>query len=148
MDTLGTLNTLFQRELDKLITELESYEASTLWVVKPGVNNSGGNLALHLNGNLQHFIGAVLGNTEFVRKRELEFSLKDVPVQQIIADVHMTKKVLAETLLEKLEASDLDNTYPVKISPEEFTVGAFLLHLYGHLTYHLGQVNYHRRMVG
>lgn len=148
MDTLGTLNTLFQRELDKLITELESYEDSTLWVVKPGVNNSGGNLALHLNGNLQHFIGAVLGNTEFVRKRELEFSLKDVPVQQIIADVHMTKKVLAETLLEKLEASDLDNTYPVKIRPEEFTVGAFLLHLYGHLTYHLGQVNYHRRMVG
>jgi uncharacterized damage-inducible protein DinB len=147
MDTLGTLNTLFQRELDKLILELEAYDDTELWHVKPGINNSGGNLALHLNGNLQHFIGTVLGKTDFERQRDLEFSLKDVAVQRIIADVQMTKKVIAETLMEKLEASDLDNIYPVKIRPEEFTVGMFLLHLYGHLTYHLGQINYHRRIV-
>lgn len=147
MDTLKTLNTLFQRELDKLIVELEAYDGKGLWEVKEGINNSGGNLALHLNGNLQHFIGAILGDTGYVRERDNEFSLKDVPIAEIIANVQVTKKVVEETLLEKMDGSHLDDIYPVKIRPEEFTVGTFLLHLHGHLTYHLGQINYHRRLV-
>ncbi|MEQ9301284.1 MAG: DUF1572 family protein [Cyclobacteriaceae bacterium] len=147
MDTLKTLNTLFQRDLDKLIVELEAYQGHELWEVKKGIKNSGGNLALHLNGNLQHFIGAVLGETGFVRERDKEFSLKDVPVGDIIKDVEVTKKVIEDTLLNKLETSNLDDIYSVKIRPEEFTVGAFLFHLYGHLSWHLGHINYLRRMI-
>jgi hypothetical protein len=147
MDTLKTLNALFQRDLDKLIVELEAYHDQGLWEVKEGINNSGGNLALHLNGNLQYFIGTVLGETGFVRDREKEFSLKDIPLAEIVADVNVTKKVIEETLLKKLVADRLDDTYPVKIRPEEFTVGAFLLHLYGHLTHHSGQINYLRRII-
>ncbi|CAN0596551.1 unnamed protein product, partial [Laminaria digitata] len=98
MDTLKTLNTLFQRDLDKLIAELEAYDERHLWQVKEGVINSGGNIALHLNGNLQHFIGTVLGETGFVRERDKEFSSKDVPVRNIIQDVNVTKKVIEDTL--------------------------------------------------
>ncbi|MEQ8715307.1 MAG: DUF1572 family protein [Cyclobacteriaceae bacterium] len=147
MDTLKTLNALFQRDLDKLLGELETYDERHLWQTKEGVINSGGNIALHLNGNLQHFIGAVLGETGYVRERDKEFSLKGVPVQDIIKDVRVTKKVVEDTLLNKLEESNLDDIYPVKIRPEEFTVGAFLLHLYGHLSWHLGHINYLRRMI-
>lgn len=147
MDTLKTLNTLFQRDLDKLIAELEAYDERHLWQVKEGVINSGGNIALHLNGNLQHFIGTVLGETGFVRERDKEFSSKDVPVRNIIQDVNVTKKVIEDTLLNKLVTSNLDDIYPVKIRPEEFKVGAFLFHLYGHLSWHLGHINYLRRMI-
>ncbi len=147
MDTLKTLNSLFQRDLDKLLGELEAYDERHLWQTKEGVINSGGNIALHLNGNLQHFIGAVLGETGYVRERDKEFSLKGVPVQDIIKDVGVSKKVIENTLLNKLEESNLDDIYPVKIRPEEFTVGAFLLHLYGHLSWHLGHINYLRRMI-
>ena len=147
MKTLETLNTLFQRDLDKLIAELKAYDENLLWAIEDGVLNSGGNLALHLNGNLQHFIGAVLGETGFVRERDKEFSLKDVPVEDIIADVEVTKNVIEETLLRKLNESNLDDIYPVKIRPEEFTVRAFLFHLYGHLSWHLGHINYLRRII-
>ncbi len=147
MDTLKTLNSLFQRDLDKLLGELEAYDERHLWQIKEGIINSGGNIALHLNGNLQHFIGAVLGETGYVRERDKEFSLKGVPVQDIIKNVRITKKVVEDTLLNKLEESNLDDIYPVKIRPEEFTVGAFLLHLYGHLSWHLGHINYLRRIL-
>ncbi len=147
MDTLKTLNSLFQRDLDKLLGELEAFDERHLWQIKEGIINSGGNIALHLNGNLQHFIGAVLGETGYVRERDKEFSLKGVPVQDIIKDVRITKKVVEDTLLNKLEESNLDDIYPVKIRPGEFTVGAFLLHLYGHLSWHLGHINYLRRIL-
>ncbi|MEM8895668.1 MAG: DUF1572 family protein [Bacteroidota bacterium] len=148
MKTLETLNALFQRDLNKLIEELKAYDEKLLWEVKDGVLNSGGNLALHLNGNLQYFIGTVLGETGYVRERDKEFSLKNVPVADIIKDVEVTKKVIADTLLQKLDETKLDDTYPVKIRPEEFTVRAFLFHLYGHLSWHLGHINYLRRMIG
>ncbi len=147
MDTLNTLNSLFQRDLNKLIEELKAYDENLLWTVQDGVLNSGGNLALHLNGNLQHFIGAVLGETGYVRERDKEFSLKNVPVADIMEDVEVTKKVIEATLLKKLDETKLDDIYPVKIRPEEFTVRAFLFHLYGHLSWHLGHINYLRRIV-
>lgn len=147
MDTLKTLNALFQRDLDKLLVELEAFDERHLWQIKEGIINSGGNIALHLNGNLQHFIGAVLGETGYVRERDKEFSRKGVPVQDIIKDVRITKEVVEDTLLNKLEESNLNGIYPVKIRPEEFTVGAFLLHLYGHLSWHLGHINYLRRIL-
>ena len=79
---INTLLQLFQRDLEKLKTEISSYkDEKKIWVISGEVKNSAGNLCLHLCGNLQHFIGAVLGNSGYVRNRDAEFTRKNVPVK-------------------------------------------------------------------
>ena len=71
---LQTLSSFFRKDLSKLIGEIDLYKNETdLWKIKDGISNSGGNLTLHLIGNLNHFIGATLGNTGYVRERDKEF---------------------------------------------------------------------------
>lgn len=139
--------TLFNRDLDKLKEELQAYESTeTIWKVDPGINNSAGNLALHLIGNLNHFIGAILGKTGFKRDREGEFNDKNVPLDKIIQDVEITQTMIDNTL-SKLTSETLESDYPVEVFGKPMNTTYFLLHLYGHLNYHLGQVNYHRRLL-
>ena len=138
---------LFKRDLEKLITELEAYPSEeSLWHVSGEIKNSGGNLVLHLIGNLNHFIGVKLGGTDFIRDRDSEFALKNVPRAEIIEKLRDTLAVL-ETTLPKLEAATLEQTYPLEVMGYPMSTGYFLIHLYGHLSYHLGQVNYHRRLL-
>jgi hypothetical protein len=136
---------LFKRDLEKLVLELEAYTVeSDLWKLTGQIKNSPGNLVLHLHGNLNHYVGKILGKLEFVRDREAEFSLSNVPRAELIAMVHATSAML-ETVLPSLE--DLEKSYPLETLGYPMTTGYFLLHLYGHLNWHLGQVNYHRRLV-
>jgi hypothetical protein len=75
---------IFERDLNKLLQEINLYkDENSLWQIKEGIGNSGGNLCLHLMGNLNHFMGAVLGGTGYVREREKEFSLKNIPKNTI-----------------------------------------------------------------
>ncbi|WP_421889984.1 DinB family protein [Marinoscillum sp.] len=141
------LITLFEKDLNRLIVEVESYsEESDLWKTAPGINNSAGNLALHLIGNLQHFIGAVLGETGYVRNREAEFSDKDVAKAKILEDIRETIVVVSATLA-KLTDPEFHGVYPIEVFGKPMTTLHFLVHLEGHLNYHLGQVNYHRRLL-
>ncbi|XOV91425.1 MAG: DinB family protein [Bacteroidota bacterium] len=141
------LETLFIRDLNKLKHELELYEdKEALWKTAPGISNSAGNLALHLIGNLKHFFGAVLGNTGFQRDREAEFNDKNVPYEKIIRDLDETIKIVSETLL-RLSDEQLKSTYPEEVMGKPMNTTFFLFHLLGHLNYHLGQVNYHRRLL-
>jgi len=138
---------LFKRDLEKLKDELKGYEnPEILWKVPPGINNSAGNLALHLIGNLKHFIGAILGDTGYKRNREAEFNDRDVPVDILITEVDETIEVISSTLSE-LPDNQLNSDYPVEVFGEPMKNSYFLLHLYGHLSYHLGQINYHRRLL-
>ena len=114
---------------------------------RPGdVPNSAGNLCLHLNGNLQHFFGAVLGATGYVRDRDAEFSSVGVSRETMIADIDSTLSVVKSTLA-KLSDDDLAAIYPIEVFGKPMTTGFFLTHLATHLDWHLGQINYHRRMV-
>lgn len=138
---------LFERDLKKLKEEILAYtDESILWTKAPGINNPAGNLALHLIGNLRHFIGAVLGGNGFVRDREAEFASSLVPRTVLIAEV---EKVLVEipTVLKSLSEEVLQSTYPLEVFGYSLTSSHFLIHLYGHLNYHLGQINYHRRLL-
>jgi hypothetical protein len=138
---------LFKRDLEKLVLELEAYsDESKLWVLAGEIKNPAGNLVLHLHGNLNHFVGKVLGKLEFVRDREAEFSRSDVPRAELIAMVRATTAML-ETVLPTLNLEDLEKPYPREVLGYPMTSGYFLIHLYGHLNWHLGQVNYHRRLV-
>lgn len=137
---------LFQRDLEKLKTEITSYkDKKKLWEVTSDTKNSAGNLCLHICGNLQHFIGAVVGNSGYVRKRNEEFSKKNVPVTELTEEIDKTLEVVLKTLSE-LKEEKLDEIYPINVFGEEMTTGFFLTHLITHLNYHLGQINYHRRL--
>ncbi len=139
---------LYERDLNKLAEELKAYTDETkIWVVQNGISNSAGNLTLHLIGNLNHFIGATLGNTGYVRDRDSEFSLKNIPRSELLANIEKAKAVVKSTLNE-LKEEDLTKIFPLKIREEEMTTAYMLAHLASHLSYHLGQVNYHRRLLG
>ncbi|PHN01092.1 DinB family protein [Flavilitoribacter nigricans] len=141
------LKALFTRDLNRLKQELTAYQTeANLWLVKGDIKNSGGNLALHLIGNLRAFIGAELGKTGYIRKRDEEFSLKDVPRDQILAEIDLTISEI-EGALDQLRPEDLQAEYPLLVFREKTAVQYFLVHLATHLGYHLGQVNYHRRLL-
>jgi hypothetical protein len=138
---------LFKRDLEKLILELVAYtDESKLWKLAGEIRNSPGNLVLHLHGNLNMFVGKILGKLEFVRDREAEFSRTGVPRAELIAMLRATNAML-ETVLPALNPEDLEKPYPLEVLGYPMTSGYFLIHLYGHLNWHVGQVNYHRRLV-
>ncbi len=141
------LLSLFIRDLTKIKTEIEAYRnEKTLWKTDKDILNSAGNLCLHLAGNLNTYIGAQLGNSGYVRQRDLEFSLKDVPRSELIQKVEKTIDVIHYTF-DKLTEEGLAKEYPIEPLGYKMTTGYFLIHLYGHLSYHLGQINYHRRLL-
>jgi hypothetical protein len=148
-DMLTTLNALFNRDLDKLKQEINSYKnEADLWLVPDGISNSAGNLCLHLIGNLNHFIGAQLGKTGYVREREREFSDKNTPVAQMSNQIDEVKTVIHNTLT-AIDTTGLDADYPIVVFSNQQKVSTqfMLTHLAGHLAYHLGQINYHRRLL-
>lgn len=142
-----SLRSLFNRDLNKLKTEIEAYQnEENLWIIDKSIANSAGNLCLHLVGNINHFIGAQLGNTGYIRHRELEFSLKDVPRAGLIEKVENTIAMI-DAVLPQLSEEDLKKEYPLVVFESKMTTDYFLIHLVAHLDYHLGQINYHRRLL-
>ena len=140
------LASLFERDLLKVRTEVLSYTSdSDLWRLTPGISNSAGNLTLHICGNLRHFIGHVLGGSSYIREREKEFSQKDLSREYLAAEIDTTVTEVIP-VLKALSADRLELEFPKEISGMKQTTGFALLHLFGHLSYHLGQMNYHRRM--
>ena len=135
------------RELDKLTNEISLFKSEqNIWVIGKGISNSAGNLTLHICGNLQHFIGNVLGNTNYIRNRDFEFSAKNISRDKLIGEIITTKEAVAATLT-KLAENELQEEYPLEVLGYKMTKQYFLIHLFGHLNYHLGQINYHRRLL-
>ena len=142
-----TLMELFERDLNKLIEEINLYkDEDQLWLVKEGISNSAGNLCLHLVGNLNHFIGAALGNTGYVRHRDDEFALKNIPRQDLVININNVMLVVKNTL-NKLSTEDLEKDFPLEKHGKIVSTTHMLIHLLVHLGYHLGQINYHRRLL-
>ena len=146
-DSIDDLRRLLVRDLEALGRELELFpEDAMLWRTLPGVTNSAGNLTLHLCGNLQYFIGSVLGLSGYVRNRDAEFSRRDVPRSELAADVRATIAAVTDTL-GRQPPLDLDAVYPAAPNRIQVSTHRFLVHLATHLTYHLGQLNYLRRVL-
>lgn len=139
------ISALFQRDLNRLIQNLEETDEKNLWKVPEGVVNSCGVLAQHLAGNLNHFVGTALGKTGYVRDREREFKNIRRPKEELTEDLRQLEKTI-EKALNELNDAELGTKYPVAV-PFESTIREFLIHLYGHLSYHSGQINYLRRIL-
>ena len=141
------LVSFFERDLNKLINEIELYKnEENIWRLEKNISNSAGNLALHLIGNLNTFIGKEIGKTNYVRDRELEFSQKNVPRKELIENINDTIQMVKDSLLH-LRPEELKADYPILKFSEITTTEYLLVHLTMHLTYHLGQINYHRRLL-
>lgn len=141
------ITTVITRELKALRREIETYPSEDdLWEVRPGITNPGGNLALHLAGNLQYFLGNVLGHNGYVRNRDAEFGSKDVPRADLLREIDNAIAAV-ETGMSKITEADLAKPYPEAVGGVSSTTGAFLAHFATHLAYHLGQVDYHRRIL-
>ena len=138
---------ILERDLGKLKEEIRQYRnQQCLWKVAPGTTNSGGNLVLHLCGNLRHFIGAVLGRSSYVREREREFSDKNLHPGELIKIVEATVHEVIP-VLKNLDPRQLQEDFPKEIGGVKRNTAFVLLHLLGHFSYHLGQINYHRRII-
>ncbi len=138
----------FNSNLKHLEKDLSAYkDESKLWIAPNEINNSAGNLAVHLVGNLNHFIGNALGNTGYIRQRDLEFFIKDKPVAEILEEIAACKENIIPILL-TLDDEVLDGDFPFDFGDDfKPNTAYFLMHLLHHLSYHVGQVNYHRRLL-
>ena len=144
---LDTVKILFNRDLKRLLNEIELYKnEADIWKVKAQISNSAGNLCLHLVGNLNKYIGKELGGTEYIRNRDLEFSLKDMPRLELMLKVENTIEMINQ-IFDQLDDSLLQMEYPIFVFDEKTSTEFLLVHLTTHLTYHLGQINYHRRLI-
>ncbi len=141
------LAALFRRDLQRLIQELEAFPGDAyLWQTVPGIKNAAGNLTLHLEGNLREYIGRELGGIAYQRDRDYEFSGKGMPASGLIARVFLVEQQIPEIVGHLTEAqleAKLEGRGDLGMSSQR----QFLLHLAGHLNFHLGQIGYLRRML-
>ncbi|HEX7552073.1 MAG TPA: DinB family protein [Geothrix sp.] len=136
---------LFRRDLGCLGREIGAFPDDVmLWRTVPGISNSAGNLALHVAGNLRHFVGVVLGGTDYVRDRDSEFARREGTRAELVAELECTASDV-EAGLAALTAAAEAAPYPAAVAGHHPTTGRFLLHLEVHLAFHLGQAGYLRR---
>lgn len=144
---IALLCSIFERDLKKLYHELASYKNEvSIWKTEKDIPNSGGNLCLHLIGNLNTYIGKEIGNSGYIRNREDEFSLKDIPKEQLLMMILNTLDVITDSL-KKVDDKQLEMEYPILVFEKKTSTGYLLMHLSAHLAYHTGQINYHRRFI-
>ncbi len=138
---------LFERDLNKLIAEINLFKnEEDAWKIKDGISNSAGNLTLHLVGNLNYFIGTISSNTNYVRDRDKEFSEKNIP--RIVLVEELQKVIsLVKNALPKIAEQTLKKDFPIPLNGNILSTEDVLIYLLAHLNYHLGQVNYLRRII-
>lgn len=138
---------ILERDLQTLRREVEAYpDERGLWQAVPGISNTAGTLALHLTGNLQHYVGARLGGTGYVRDRAAEFARRNVPRAELLREIDAARSAVRLGLAHLSEAQ-LAADYPESIAGVRVATGDYLVHLTTHFAYHLGQLDYHRRVV-
>jgi hypothetical protein len=141
------LRRVLVRDASTLRDELLAYpQEHLIWTIPPGIKNSAGTLVLHLTGNLQHFVGAQLGGTGYVRNRDAEFSRRDAPRAELLAECAAALDAVRRGLA-SLGDEALSKPFPVQLAGATLPTGLVLLHMATHLAYHLGQIDYHRRLV-
>jgi hypothetical protein len=144
---INAIGSILERDLEALRREVEAYsDDAQLWEPVEGITNPGGTLVLHLTGNLQHFFGTRLGATGYVRDRPGEFSRRNVPRPELLREIDAARNAV-RAALERLTARQLTEDYPETIAGVRVKTWEYLLHLTTHFAYHLGQVDYHRRVI-
>lgn len=138
---------LFRRDLTRLGQQIEAFpNDEALWQTLPGVTNAAGNLALHIEGNLREYVGRQLGKLPYARNRPLEFSLKEISRSELGSRIVELRRSIP-SVIEELSPEQMEMEYPVAVLEIAMSTQQFLIHLYGHLNWHLGQIDYLRRIL-
>lgn len=146
-NVVSNIRVIALRDLHDVRKEIELYpDETSLWELAEGINNPGGNLALHLAGNMHHFIGAVLGTSNYTRDRDAEFSTRGLTRAEVVERLDCAIAAVDRSL-RHLSDDDLSKPFPERSGDFDLLTGQFLIHCLAHLGYHLGQLDYHRRMV-
>jgi uncharacterized damage-inducible protein DinB len=141
------LAALYFRDLTRLIQELQAFPSDEiLWKRAPGVKNSAGNLVLHLEGNLREYIGRQLGQVAYSRVRDQEFTFSGLPREELVRRMEQVKELVVKVIVQLAE-SELAATHPERVLEIDMTSHDLLVHLHGHLNFHLGQIDYLRRVL-
>jgi uncharacterized damage-inducible protein DinB len=119
---------------------VRSLPREKLWNKPFAFGNSVGHLVLHLTGNLQHYIGAGVGGTGYVRNRPLEFTDPNrYPPEEVLKQFHDAVQRTVETLR---SLSEDDLLRPIaNEAPIQTSFGLFLV-CAAHLNNHVGQMSY------
>jgi uncharacterized damage-inducible protein DinB len=142
-----SIREILVKNILKLREEINAYQnEEKLWYKEKNIANPAGNLCLHLVGNLNTYIGVALGTSNYVRNRDMEFSQTGLPKSELLHRIDSTLEVVKVTL-QDFPDTKLEEVFPVKVFERETTIAYMLVHLTSHLTYHLGQINYHRRLL-
>ena len=142
-DFAPSLAAIFKRDLTRLLQEVAGFpDDASLWHIAAGMNNSPGNLVLHLEGNLREFIARQLAGAAYQRNRPREFSDKDLTKAEL---AHHVSQLVAEIPPMIAALTNLDDQYPENVTGAQLSTGRFLMHLLGHFNYHLGQIDSARR---
>lgn len=146
MTSFDSIRRCILRDLAGFESELMHYPDDALvWAMHPQIPNSTGTLALHVAGNLRHFIGATLGNTGYVRDRDAEFSTHNLARRELLVLLHAARDEVDATL--RAPGLGSDDNFPLEVGGITLTIDQMLTHLATHLSYHLGQADIHRRVV-
>jgi uncharacterized damage-inducible protein DinB len=136
---------LYKRDLIRLRDQIEAFSnEADLWKHAAGMTNSAGNLVLHIEGNLREYVGRQMGGVDYKRERPLEFSLKGISRAELVGRIDALAEMLV-AVLEKLTEAQLDAEYPEVMRGKVLTTRYFLLSLYGHMNWHMGQIDVIRR---
>ncbi len=147
MTTAELIGGILTRDLRAVQRELAAYDREAdIWARPDTIPNSAGTLAVHVAGNLRHYVGAVLGGTAYVRDRDAEFSRRNVPRSELIRELDAAAADVG-VVMSRLTEADLATTFPQPVVGKHCSTADMLIHLATHLTYHLGQIDYHRRLV-
>ncbi|MFY0626050.1 MAG: DinB family protein [Reichenbachiella sp.] len=145
--SIDAIQKLMIRDLAKLEEEILAYKVeSDLWLLNKAISNTAGNLCLHLCGNIQHFFGHIIGKSDYIRQRDDEFDLKNVPRIELLDFIQKSVDSINASL-ENFDETLWEEPFPQEVFGYPMTYGYFMIHLSGHLNYHLGQINYHRRLL-
>jgi hypothetical protein len=138
------LANFYERDISRLIEEVNLFKnEENLWKTHGSIKNSSGNLVLHIIGGSNYLIGTLLAQTGYVRDRDQEFIKKGVPRSELVAQLEALSQLITQTL----NAINLEAEYPIMFDDMNVPNSYVLTQLLVHLNYHLGQVNYLRRML-
>ena len=145
--TNSEIASLYERDISKLMEEINSFKnEETLWKTCGTIKNSAGNLALHIIGGLNYLIGAILSNTGYIRNRDQEFTNKGIS-RTVITEQLQQLVIMINKSVAQLTPGQMMSPYPIFFDKENATISYVLTQLLLHLNYHLGQINYLRRVL-
>jgi uncharacterized damage-inducible protein DinB len=137
-----TLASYYEEVRDSVHEWVAPISTEQLWTRPYPYGNSIGHLLLHVTGNLNHYIGARIAATGYVRDRPLEFSdTSKRPKEQVLTSFDRAIDMVAATI-RRQSAADLVAPYSDDTQPDCPDRFSAFMRMAAHAYHHTGQIIY------